>query len=1686
MEGRKRSRALSRTVYSAQKRLLAFLLAMAMILTNVGADMNTALAASSSESVTFTMSGSQLVKAIDEAIADGNEVTAEDLDFTNGKIAEFEKLFFGEGKIYEVFPDPEGGSMDAELRVFVRLPEDADDMYMVTGDEEIIFLYVNNGEDTISCTTEITRMDDGVEKVKKTKRVTVKSYEAAYGDEEVNHISKPAETPAPAPEDTNGPGAQETTAPSETESQVETTAPAADETTVADDTTEAPDETTSDETTTPDETQETDETQAALPEDTTEAPAESETEASTEEPATTEAAEEKTQEATEPEKTEAPETEAPEPEATEPVASIIRHYAPVVADNENNDGADAAEVKEETEAPEPEKEEEPKETEAPTKEDATEAEQTEATEAPSKEESTEADQPTDPTDSTQASEDETTTAADGETTVPDTDETTAAPVESSTADESEGKAETPTQKVPDVASSSEAKPTQAPEKEDNVSAAGSTDLVGIGYCSTAKIYVTTINQLKALDDFEGYKISYAIYPEASARIVEGPRGVEEGQALTFGVKNQIGYAVENVTANGEILSVDSVADNDDTTQTVWYSVPDIYEEQIIEVYMTETGEHPEFADSVTINGVTITATAPEGVIPIGTRLDVKEVTTEIEAAVKDKLEYEEGSQVSSVLAYDINLMLNGVKLDNSWSDNGYVTVSFSGKRILEETSQGNVVEIFAADDVNEEQLSADTAAAATAETLTLESVSDTVIVPEGTGVNQVSFDAEHFTIYIITNITDKPTHTYNFYNGDELINTQIVKDGDTLVEPQIPSSESNQFLGWSTDSIPDEYQVFGSIGVTNTQTIDLHARFTQTYYVYFNNNGVIRQIKQANTGQSVNVMDVDIEVAGDEALTGWTLSEGSTESVGDSVTIANSDINLYPIIQKVKWITYYANGGSYTAPTYVGIGQIPEAPENPMRLGYSFGGWYTDAALTKAFGFDTAINTDIELYAKWTGLSGIKYTVIHWKENADDNEYSFWDSQELTGRAGATTNAKSKSASGFNVQTITQKEIAGDGSTIVNVYYNRIVYKVVFKQYKRSGWGGSWNEISSLTISAKYGANIKSQWPDSNQYPMWGTTYQGSSANGPYQSGIDVMPLNGATFYFYESSGSYTYKMNYYLEVLDGESGISGYNKRIYNLDHTDTFKASNTNWTTTEEDRYEIKGFTYSKNINDNRSFEKIDKYNYKLDFYYYRNDYNINFVNGGKVVKSISEQYEADISKVSYEPAKPSGVPDVYEFVGWYDNEQCQGKAYSFVGKTMPAMDITLYAKWAAPQFEITFDVNGGTGSYPNQIVDYGKTVLQPGDNPTRDGYTFAGWTHNDTVFNFNTEIYANTDLVAKWISTHKLTVIYDAGEGAGVIPVDTNQYVDGSSAAAKPGDTLTHPENKGFIGWKLGENVYYPGETFVVDSSLAANDQVTLVAQWDRLPGKVFLTYHANFGGDETETTASVINNGTVTIVDGNELFEREGYVFEKWTTNQNGTGDAYNAGDTALLDNVGSNDLYAQWIKCKEITITAASESFPYDGTAHSNSNVTVTEGSLATGDRLVAEAAGSVTNVLDTVSGNNVVQNGYKIMNGNVNVSRNYKITPQNGTLSVIPKEVTITAASENFSYDGKPHSNSGYEVTGMIGTDAISAVVEGSITYPDQSPVENKVVSHTFTSGEKSNYRVEYVDGSLTMEYGEQ
>ena len=227
MEGRGRSRARKQRWFSP-KRLTSFLLAAAMVCTNIGSDLSTAYAAGASTDVTFEMRGADLTAAVEEAIASENVVAPDDLNFTNGNVDDFNGYLFGEGKLYEAYPEMEGGDVETNMRVFVRVPEDADDMYAMTGDEEVIFLYINNSEDTVQFRSRITYTVNGEEKVKQTDRITVRSYESVYGDEEVNVISEPVNT-----EDT-AEDAADTTAPSEPAAETpetdapETEAPAED------------------------------------------------------------------------------------------------------------------------------------------------------------------------------------------------------------------------------------------------------------------------------------------------------------------------------------------------------------------------------------------------------------------------------------------------------------------------------------------------------------------------------------------------------------------------------------------------------------------------------------------------------------------------------------------------------------------------------------------------------------------------------------------------------------------------------------------------------------------------------------------------------------------------------------------------------------------------------------------------------------------------------------------------------------------------------------------------------------------------------------------------------------------------------------------------------------------------------------------------------------------------------------------------------------------------------------------------------------------------------------------------------------------------------------------------------------------------------------------------------------------
>ena len=818
MERRRSSGTITKSMYYSQKRILAFLLTAAMVFTNLGTGLNVSYAGTADQ-VTFQMKGADLVAAVEEAIESGHEITADDLGFTNGRTAEFEKVFFGtKGAVYEVYPEMEGSSMEAELRVFVRLPEDAGDMYMVTGDEEIILLYVNNGEETISCTTEITRMDDGVEKVKKTKRVTIRSYEDAFGDEEVDIISKPAQEETEASEsetsvESGADGTGESTLPEESadgsgsgensgnsgqdasenssessgENQEEISRPEDGSLGSAGNTDHGSDgnadhSTADTEAVPPDDAQGTDTEKDNAADTKAEVPEKNSGSGSDEKPEKDIADQDKDTQKQEDREEKSNKDEDKKEEGAVPAAAISRHDAPVVSEKEEGSPADSADVKENV--PEKEEASNEKETEPREKEEHKEVKETEEAAETGKEKETETVKET---EKPSAEETREPAAPTTEVNVPDTDEvqTTkaddegSAPESTQAADSTAGSsepsfdsAETSTAPSADVSLPSESEQETAPEPvpEDDTKKASTSDLAGMGYCSTAKVYTTSLNQLKALEDFDGYKVTYTSFPEASARIMEGTRGVKEGESLTFGVKTQLGYTIDNVTANDEDLEADSVTDELDGSQTAWYTISEVYEEQNIQVYTLETLEHPAFDKSVEVNGVTIRITAPEGVLPADTQIQAEEITEQVESALTEKVDAEsdDGTVVSTIIAYDINLMYDGVKLDNSWAEDGsnLVTVSFSGERIEKASMEADQIEILHLETPTQEvqavsakaelEGSGETEAVAQVPVLDGISADDIAVDSEGrqeldvsgsASVGQIHFQTDHFSAF---------------------------------------------------------------------------------------------------------------------------------------------------------------------------------------------------------------------------------------------------------------------------------------------------------------------------------------------------------------------------------------------------------------------------------------------------------------------------------------------------------------------------------------------------------------------------------------------------------------------------------------------------------------------------------------------------------------------------------------------------------------------------------------------------------------------------------------------------------------------------------------------------------------------------------------------------------------------------
>ena len=949
--------------------------------------------------------------------------------------------------------------------------------------------------------------------------------------------------------------------------------------------------------------------------------------------------------------------------------------------------------------------------------------------------------------------------------------------------------------------------------------------------------------------------------------------------------------------------------------------------------------------------------------------------------------------------------------------------------------------------------------------------------------------------------------TYVFYNGETKVDEQIIKTGDTLLEPEIGTYPGKRLKGWYTaQENGDLFTDFGNYTseITENTTISLYARFEDVYYVYFKDTtGRIVATKEGVTGAEIKFDDVSFSVESDESITGWYLESDSDKTAVTSVTLESTNVTLCAIVEKGHWITFDSKGGSNVEPQFVRSGESCAAPSAPTKPGYNFDGWYNGET---AFTFGSSLTEDLTLTAHWTEKKDVQYTVIHRLENADDDGYSYKESETKTGAAGAQTNAiakdtkREKDYNGFTAQTVEQKTIAGDGSTIVNVYYKRNVYVINFYSSKNPSYtcGKEQHEHwwtcykfgcrkeehqhsdSCLTpqykITAKYGANIRDQWPGGGWY------VSSDRGNNTAQSSIDVMPLGGKNFYG-KQSGYYTQTASYYTEVLPGETGGTQMRDgRSYKLKHQDT-TSTDIRLKVTDEDRYPITGFTCNTEL----SAKNGDKYS-GANFYYTRNSYDIIFINGGKTAKTESnKKYQQDISTVSYTPTAPAGK-EGYEFAGWFDNELCEGTAYDFTGKTMPAQNITVYAKWVEPVHKVEFLVdNKVVTEWTKTDVAHNSTISDLPTPTSSNGDTFLGWVDaNRKPFHPSTKITGDLKLYAKFGNKTGYSVTYVTAEGSSSF-TDDKLYAEGAYATVRDGAS-TAPAGKVFLYWNASSDSsgkkYYPN-----DKVLVPKGGVTLTAVYGDKAETVTLTYNANFGTPPASTQISGLkNNGLIDLLsyDELELPKRDGYTFTGWNTQQDGHGISFAAGTSAArVDKVEPNVLYAQWKKTtidEEVTviITGKTDTKVYNGSEQS-----VTGYEVKSISNELYKTTDFTFNGTATATGTDAdtYQMGLKpenFENKNANFSKvTFVVT--DGSLTITKRDVTLTSASASKPYDGTALTSKNVTVGGNGFADGEGATynVTGSQTEVGKS--DNEFTYELNANTKASNYNITMYKGELVI-----
>ncbi|MFA9276755.1 MAG: InlB B-repeat-containing protein, partial [Rhodoluna sp.] len=834
------------------------------------------------------------------------------------------------------------------------------------------------------------------------------------------------------------------------------------------------------------------------------------------------------------------------------------------------------------------------------------------------------------------------------------------------------------------------------------------------------------------------------------------------------------------------------------------------------------------------------------------------------------------------------------------------------------------------------------------------------------------------TIYTVT-------YSYDSATGGNSTTSANFSVGGTALTLPTPTKTGYTFGGWYSEvGLTNQVGLAGA-SYSPTSTGTLYAKWTKnSNTVTFDSNGGAG----SSTTQSILTDTATALISNTFTRLGYMFSNwntiglggGTSYTNGQSVTI-NGPINLY-----AQWtansntVTFNSNSGSGTmANQSITTDQATALTANTFtRTGYSFAGWNTAAngsGTAYSNSQSVTLNAALSVYAQWTANSntltfnnnGGSGTMASQSITTDQATALTSNSFTKTGYSfsGWNTAANGSGTAYSNSQTVTL-------NTAVSLFaqWSANTNSVTFNNNTGSGTMASQSITTDLATALTTNTFTKTGYT----FAGWNTAANGS---GTSYSNSQSVTLNAAlTLYAQWSASTNTVTFN----ANDGSGSPATSTQNI--VSGTSTALSANSftrtghtfsGWNTAANGS----GTAYANSasvtiLSSTTLYAQWTAVTYTVT-------YNKNGASGN--AERASESYTYGSTAITL-PTIGSMTKTGYTFDGW--SETNGGSKIS--GTYTPSASITLYARWVAASFSITYNDNAATSGSPSATsgsYTTGGTAISLATQSTmaRTGYTFAGWstTINDSTTRINNSgsytITAPVILYALWTAVDYSVTYSTQGSTSGAAPTDSTVFHIGDTAVIKANTGALVKTGYTFAGWTVASDgsgtVLTSGDTVAIASS-----NVTLYPKWTANTYTVTLNVNgasgapAGYSSGSSPFTESYTSGTSGLTLAAVGTMVKTGYDFAGWSTTPSG-GAITNTGFTTSTDKT----LYAVW-NLKSINYTY------FRGTA---GGTQLTGSHIANFPTLSAQSGlyGSVINLDTTVDPTITVgADGYQFMGWN--------------------------------------------------------------------------------------------------------